>query len=297
MLLPDPSIDVHLLGAFVAREFGAADAELTFMPVGGDSWSYRAGPWWVSVRRDRQGHAPAAYEAARELRDAGYEFVAAPVRGRSGHVVNSVGGRPVVVTEYVEGRTSFPDGLPREQLRALAGAVDSLHAATVKAAVPRETFDLPFLNELDAAVARALAGENSVGPLGGEAAVVVRRNTERLADWRREIASCQAVCRETVRDFVLTHAEPDPPNVMITAADRLLLLDWGDLLWAPPERDARGLRPLGIDVGGRAAVLRFYELRWILSEVAEYVDRFTVRHTGDAADLDKWRELRRYLTT
>ncbi|TME63782.1 MAG: aminoglycoside phosphotransferase family protein [Chloroflexi bacterium] len=297
MLLPDPSIDVHLLGAFVAREFGAADAELTFMPVGGDSWSYRAGPWWVSVRRDRQGHAPAAYEAARELRDAGYEFVAAPVRGRSGRVVNSVGGRPVVVTEYVEGRTSFPDGLSGEQLRALAGAVESLHAATVKAPVPKETFDLPFMSELDGALARALAGADSVGPLGPEVSALVRRSTGRLAEWRREIASCQAECRKTVRDFVLTHAEPDPPNVMITTAGRLLLFDWGDLLWAPPERDARALRSLGIDVGGRAAVLRFYELRWILSEVAEYVDRFTVRHTGDAADLDKWRELRRYLTT
>src|SRR5207249_3487721 len=170
--------------------------------------------------------APAAYEAARELRDAGYEFVAAPVRGRGGRLVNSVGGRPVVVTEYVEGRTSFPDGLSGEQLRALASAVESLNAATVKAAVPRETFDLPFLNELDAAVARALAGANSVGPLGGEAAAVVRRNTERLAEWRRELASCQAECRETVRAFGLTHGEPDPPNVMLPGAGRLLRLVW-----------------------------------------------------------------------
>jgi aminoglycoside phosphotransferase (APT) family kinase protein len=95
---------------------------------------------------------------------------------------------------------------------------------------------------------------------------------------------------------VLTHGEPDPPNVMITSGGELLLLDWGDLLRAPPERDALALRTLGIAPPSRSHVLRFYELRWILSEVAEYVSRFTSPHTGNAEDLEKRGELARYLS-
>ena len=296
MLLPDPSIDVGALAQLLSAEFGAEQLTPTFVPAGGDSWCYRAGPWWVSVRRDRQGHVPANYEAARELRDAGYEFVVAPVRGRSGHVVNDVGGRPVVVTEFVEARSNFRDGLTREQLQQLVQAVDALHAARVSAAVPLEAFDLPFVEELDLALARAVAGADAAGPLGRDVSALVRRNDARIDEWREAIAVCQERCRAAPGELVLTHGEPDPPNMIITPEGELLLLDWGDLLRAPAERDFLSLRSLGIARPARRDVLRFYELRWILSEVAEYVARFTRPHEGNAEDREKRGELARYLT-
>ena len=296
MLLPDPSIDVGKLAQLLAAESGSAQLTPSFVPAGGDSWCYRAGPWWVSVRRDRQGHFPANYEAARELRDSGYEFVLAPVRGRNGKVVNSVDGRPVVVTEFVEERSNFRDGLTREQLQVLSQAVEALHSARVTVEVRPESFELPFADELEDALARAVAGPGIAGPLGGEVSDVVRRNEARIRDWREEIADCQERCRAAPGELVLTHGEPDPPNVMITPDGELLLLDWGDILRAPPERDALALRALGIAPPSRPHVLRFYELRWILSEVAEYVSRFTRPHTGNAEDLEKRSELARYLS-
>ena len=296
MLLPDPSIDVGELARLLAAEFDSPQLTPTFVPAGGDSWCYRAGAWWVSVRRDRQGHFPASYEAARELRDSGYEFVLAPTRGRSGSVVHSVDGRPVVVTEFVEARSNFRDGLTREQLQELAQAVEALHAARVTALVRTESFDLPFAGELEDALAHAVAGAGTSGPLGGDVSDVVRRNEARIRDWREEIADCQERCRAAPGDLVLTHGEPDPPNVIITPEGELLLLDWGDLFRAPPERDALALRALGIAPPSRPSVLRFYELRWILSEVAEYVARFTSPHTGNTEDLEKRGELARYLS-
>jgi spectinomycin phosphotransferase len=295
VLLPDPSIDAASLAHLLATEFGASELSPTFVPAGGDSWSYRAGHWWVSVRRDRQGHFPANYEAARELRDAGYEFVLAPVRGRSGHVVHSVNGRPVVVTEFVESRANYREGLAPVQRQELARAVKELHAARVSADVRSESFDLPFADELEGALARAAAGSLTAGPLGSDVSDLVSRNAARIADWREEIAVCQERCRASPGELVLTHGEPEPPNVLITPDDELLLLDWGDLLRAPPERDALSLRKLGIAPPARRDFLRFYELRWILSEVAEYVSRFTSTHEGNAEDIEKRGELARYL--
>lgn len=295
MLLADPSVDVASLAELLAIEFDSERLTPAFVPVGGDSWCYRAGPWWISVRRDRQGHFPANYEAARELRDAGYEFVLAPVRGRSGHVVHSVGGRPVVVSQFVESRVNSRDGLARVHLDALARAVEELHSARVSADVRAESFDLPFADELEEAIARAVAGSGSAGPFAEDVSDLVRRNSARVSDWREEIAVCQERSRASPGELVLTHGEPEPPNLIITPDDELLLLDWGDLLKAPPERDALSLRSLGIARPVRRDVLRFYELRWILSEVTEYVSRFTNPHEGNAEDHDKRRELARYL--
>jgi spectinomycin phosphotransferase len=174
-------------------------------------------------------------------------------------------------------------------------AVDALHAARVSAAVPSESFDLPFADELDQALARAFAGADAAGPFGSDVSALVRRNDARINEWREAIAVCQERCRASRGELVLTHGEPDPPNVIITPAGDMLLLDWGDLLRAPPERDVLALRSLGLAPRSRPDVLRFYELRWILSEVAEYVARFTSPHQGNAEDRDKRRELARYL--
>jgi spectinomycin phosphotransferase len=295
VLLPDPSIDVGALAQLLATEFDAGQLSPTFVPAGGDSWCYRAGPWWVSVRRDRQGHFPENYEAARELRDAGHEFVVAPLRGRSGRVIQSLDGRPVVITEFIDGTTHFPGGLPPVQRRDLSRAMNELHAARVAADVRSETFTLPFTTELDDGLARSSVGKH-VGPLAGEVAALVSRNEQRIREWRAEIEACQERARAGSGEMVLTHGEPDPPNVIVTPAGKLLLLDWGDLLRAPPERDAGVLRSVGLDAPGRPDIVRFYELRWILSEVAEYVARFTHPHSGNAEDLEKRRELARYLT-
>jgi spectinomycin phosphotransferase len=295
MLVPDPSIDVGSLAHLLVAEFGAGDLTPTFVPAGGDSWCYRAGPFWVSVRRDRQGHFPANYEAARELRDAGYEFVLAPIRGRSGRVVHTVSGRPVVVSDFVEARSNFREGLAPVHRQELSRAVKELHSARVSVDVRSEAFDLPFADELEGALARAATGAYTGGPLGSDVSELVSRNAARIGDWREEIAVCQDRCRAAPGEFVLTHGEPVPPNVLITPDDELLLLDWGDLLLAPPERDALSLRSLGIALSTRRDFLRFYELRWILSEVAEYVSRFTSPHEGNTEDLDKRAELARYL--
>jgi spectinomycin phosphotransferase len=206
-----------------------------------------------------------------------------------------VSGRPVVVTEFVESRANYREGLAPFHRQELARAVKELHSARVSADVRSESFDLPFADELERGIERAVAGAETAGPLGSDVSDLVSRNGARIGDWREEIAVCQERCRAAPGELVLTHGEPEPPNVLITPDDELLLIDWGDLLNAPPERDALSLRSLGIAPRARRDFLRFYELRWILSEVAEYISRFTSPHDGSAEDLEKRAELARYL--
>src|SRR5919206_421732 len=110
MLLPNPAVDEPGLRALLRERYGADPSELEFVPVGGDGWHYRCQPFWVSVRRDRQGHDPRAYRAAAELARAGLEFVLAPLADARGRVVHRVGAFPVVVLPLVEGDTLWRSG-------------------------------------------------------------------------------------------------------------------------------------------------------------------------------------------
>lgn len=295
MRLPDPTLDETALLALVTELYGAKSAQLQFQPAGGDSWCYRVDRWWVSVRRDRQGHVPQAYEAARDLREGGLDFVLAPEVGRNGAVVQWLGSRPVVVSRYVTGRPIFPDSATPEQALQVERMVAALRHAHVGRDLPREVFEEPFSEQRAAAVAAALAGAEASGPYGTAVTRLVRHNVERLAALEEEMRACQEACRRKQPPFVLTHGEPNRGNVFVTDEGQLLLMDWGDLAWAPPERDLVSRPDVGLPRLGDETVLRFYDLRWILSEIAEYVERFVHPHTGDREDQAMWRELLLYL--
>jgi spectinomycin phosphotransferase len=295
MLLPDPTLDEAALLALVTDLYGVTPARLEFQPVGGDSWSYRAGWWWVSVRRDRQGHFPQAYETAYELREGGLDFVLAPEVGRNGAVVQWLGTRPVLVSRYLAGRPIFPDQATPGQANQLESMVAAIHEGHTTRDLPRETFEQPLAEQLRRAVALALAGAETSGPYGEPVTRLVRHNSDRLTSLEEEMRACQAACRLQTPRFVLTHGEPNRGNLFLTADGRLLLMDWGDLAWGPPERDLVMRPDVGLPRTGDETLLRFYELRWVLGEIAEYVERFVEPHAGDAEDHAMWQELLLYL--
>ncbi len=283
MLRADPTIDVDGLARLLIDEYGATSSiALEFAPVGGDSWCFRARDLWVSVRRDRSGHRPAAYEAARALADDGADFVLAPRRGANGRVVHDVGGRPVVVFPFVDATPVFADHA--DELLSLVGR---LHATTLRTPLEHETFDLFFTDELRDALSAADAGVVA-GPYSAATIELVQRERVRIDTAHRRLLDLQRTCRALdPAGFVVTHGEPDG-NALRTNTGRLLLADVGTLLRGPPERDLHRL-PAPPDVAVAPDVAAFYRLAYALGEVAEYVARFTTEHPGDAADDDKWR--------
>lgn len=295
MLLPNPNIDERALAGLVAERYGADPGRLAFAPVGGDGWHYRCPPYWVSVRRDREGHDPGPYHAARELRDAGLEFVLAPVPDGGARIVHHLGPFPVVVLPLVEGSTLFETGLRPGEAAEIARMGERLHRATVTTPLAAETYDLPFSDELRSGLERASRASSRLGPYGEPIRVLVERNRGAIRAMVEEITALAALLRADPAPFVLTHGEPNPGNVLRGPSGRLYLIDWGDLRYGPPERDWTSLGDLGLDLPIRESFARFYQLRWDLGEIAEYTARFSAPHPGNAEDADRWRELSLYL--
>ncbi|MBE8520462.1 aminoglycoside phosphotransferase family protein [Amycolatopsis sp. H6(2020)] len=292
MLSENGSVDTELLRELVTRCFGPRDGELRFAPLGEDSWSYTWQDLWISVRRDVQGHVPAAYEGAFELHRGGLDFVLAPLAGADGSVVRYLAGFPVVVFPLLEAGQIGPGApLTASERAEVEEMLAALHGFAAPDRLPREEFTLPFA---DALAASPAAGPGA-GPFGERFAALVRSNADRLDALQAERDSLMHELRARDLEFVVTHGDLNGGNVLRTA-DRLKLADWGMLQWAPPERDRYHLsRTLGFPLRGDANVLRYYELRWQLSEIAEYAAVFTRPH-GDSADTRAmWRRLLAYL--
>ncbi|MBT2899215.1 aminoglycoside phosphotransferase family protein [Streptomyces sp. McG3] len=286
------------------RDHFPSDRELPgleFFPLGEDSWSYRCGPLWISVRRDLDGHFPGAYEVSLLLSESGKDYVLAPLTGRNGRVVHRIADFPVVVFPYVESATTPPAPPTQEQLVLLTSRLAEVHAFEPPASrpvdVPVEDFRFPFENDLDKALQTALNGEAAgCGPYVGPLAERVDRCRDFLAALREEAARVADECaaRWHGERPALTHGDPSLANVLFGKG--VDIIDWGGAMWAPPERDWAALnRVFGTAPRSRPEFLRFYELRWHLAEIAEYAMRFTGPHTGDADDDAMWERLTRYL--
>lgn len=295
MLLPLAGLNQEELTHVLVEQYGVDPGPLEFMPFGADSWCYRMADLWVSVRRDLRGHSPAPYEAARQLRAKGLDFVLAPIAGADGRVSRMVGGRPVVVFPCLP-VGEVPESPPPPELRAITGMVAAVHTATVEVDLPAETYALPFDDDLAWALDVARSGRPpDAGPYSLPFHALLRAAADRVEALRAEFADLAGRCAAADRPLVLTHGEPGGGNVLRHGA-ALLLADWGELMYGPPERDWYHLvRSFGAPPRGRPHFLRFYEIRWVFNELTEYAAWFFTPHTGDAQDREAWSQARRCL--
>jgi spectinomycin phosphotransferase len=297
MLLPPDDIDVARLRRAVASRYDVPETDALFVGLGEDSWAYRMGDLWISLRRDLRGHAPAAYETAHALRAAGLDFVLAPLASRDGEIVGRIAGRPLVVFPFVPSVQLTRESATTADARALVAMLDRVHATRVDLPLPVEDYQLGFAPELDAAVRFARLGQEPPGGYRRRLHRLLRRHDGYITALRAEAAELGRACARRGDALVLTHGEPSAQNVLRHDGG-LLLADWGGAAWGPPERDwfhlARTLRVT--EPGWRPQFLAFYQVKWILSEITEYAARFAAhRGPGDADDAAMWRRLTWYL--
>ncbi len=306
MLLEPGEIDRSRLLELLNVDYGIAASDLIFLPVGGDSFNYRAadgrgGRWFVNVKRTppfprpRGGRAglEASYRLAVALRDrADLGFLSCPIATRRGELVTAMEKLPVAVFPFLAGRSRPAES--DDERDAIAGVVRRLHQATDivrELDLPVEGFEPNFETTLLAAMQRALATGAAAGPHGTWLRERMSANRERLlgllARFHELRASALAGGRAA---WVVTHGEPYG-NTIWDAAGSFYLVDCGELCLAPAERDLVSLEL----PDGRTEPSELYSLRWILGEVAEYADQLSRPHQGTAEDERCRQELALYL--
>lgn len=322
-----PEVPESELRSHLDRYWDIAAVAIRYVPLGFGShhWDVTGQDgrrWFVTVddhRSGRLGIAPEeslpglerAMATARVLREAGLPFVVAPVPDGEGKVVRPLGedGFSILVLPWLDavalGEGSYASDDDRAAVIAMVAAI---HRATGSiATLPnRDSLEVYRRHQLEAALAD-LDMPWRAGPYAERAWELARRERDGILAALAFYDDLAERVRSGSDDWVITHGEPHPANVVRDAAGSLYLVDWDTCLLGPPERDlwmlARREHPAdlapytartGVDSVSAAAV-RLFRLRWDLSEIAEYLTWFRNPHRESPDSAIAWEELRDYL--
>jgi spectinomycin phosphotransferase len=317
---PPASLTLERLHEALAAGWGVRAAALEYVPAGAGSHHWKltgenGEPHFVTVDdldeknwlgdgRDAVftglGHALGTAAALR--REAGLEFVVAPVPGLDGDLVRRLDDKQTVsVFPFLAGLSypygSYGDSLLRDQALDM---VATLHRSALPpgATVPAHVPGFGGRDDLEAFLADPGRPWND-GPFGGAVrgmlAPCAAELSRLLAAFDRLVESTAAARASPV----ITHGEPHPGNLMLVEGT-LRLIDWDTTALAPPERDMsvvvaaedeRGLDRYQDRTGRRLnpAVLTLYRARWYLDDIASATRMFRHRHR-DNADSRLWRD-------
>jgi spectinomycin phosphotransferase len=294
----------------VADGWGLTIGSFRYFPEGGGAyhWIADAGdgrrwfvtcddldtkPWLGSDRDSVFDGLLAAYRTAMDLQNAGLAFVVAPFAASSGAPAERVDERhSVSVFEYVQGEPGQwgrPVGSrAHEQLVTMLA---ELHRSTpVVHGVVRRGLELPGRGEFEQALGEVDRRWDG-GPLSELArrALATHENTvvRSLADLDRLAVQLDG----PNSDGVVTHGEPHPGNLILTAGG-LALVDWDTVAVAHPERDLWMVADADVtllnryrDLTGitpKREALVAYRLLWALADLAAFTVRLRREHHRDA---------------
>lgn len=170
-----------------------------------------------------------------ELHALGIETVSRPVRLPNGGLSAELHERPLIVFDFVAGRSGRTLDYDFEEYVAL---LTRIHQATalITSPLPHETFLLPWATHFERMFPAVLEGLPATRPQA-ETQRLMRQHREQIErDWTT-LAAVARSCRQARWTPLLTHGDGLGDNVIVGDDGRLHLIDWDGPLRAPAERD------------------------------------------------------------
>jgi spectinomycin phosphotransferase len=230
-----------------------------------------------------------AFDTALALRDAGLQFVVAPIATRTGASLTRLDPR------YAMSLFPFLDGEPGHFERyedddhrgEVVAMLTELHAAAVATVPSTVGFGLPGRELLEAALAD-LDEVWTGGPLSEPARRAVGNVASELVELMTLADGLATTAQRRAGDWVVTHGEPHGGNTVRTS-EGWALVDWDTVALGPPERDLWMLadrdRELYRELTGTEVdqtAIDFFRLTWDLKDLAEYLDVLRSPHEENA---------------
>ena len=308
--LPDSQI-----AAAIRSHYDIAPASLASLPIGNDAaaWSYRvessAGRFFLKLRRGAPN--PGCLLAPLHLRRQGIAEAVAPRLTRAGELCVPLAGYTLAIYPWIEGESGWGRRLSARQFRAWGGIMRRVHSAAIDAelagALPRETFDQPWLRRL-AAVERALAAADQHDHISRELARFWHRKAAVIARVSRRYSQCSQRFAKRSPALGLCHADIHQANIMLDAGGGIHIVDWDEAIFAPIERDLMFFIDDGQSERETAAFLNgygdapidqlglaYYRYDWALQEICDDCERVLIMGRMSAAEreraLDAFRQL------
>jgi spectinomycin phosphotransferase len=243
--------------------------------------------------------------AAWLAREAGLEFVVAPVPTRARQIVGSLDTRhALTLFPYLDAAPSrLEDPIDDGERAATIDLLARLHTATPQSIqVPSRPLELANRQAIEDALDSLYVSWNG-GPYAEPGRELLGRHERTLRQAFARFDGLLDRVHEAGGPYVITHGEPHPGNLLRTQAG-LRLIDWDMTALARPERDLwwvisgdqdaeRYSSRTGWTVNQDALAL--YRLRWGLDDIAEFLSEIRAPHQRTADTLMYWTALQETL--
>lgn len=173
----------------------------------------------------------AGLPAVEEMKNLGVDRISYPIRGRPGlHFF--LDDRLIFLMNYIPAPQSYD-----YSLFAFGKLTAQIHAVSGKMQipVPTECFAFPDRELFDERLERGLKAVVD-DPVLSEFQKVLKRNEGNIRQLIEEFNRLAKICGKKIRPLVLTHGDA-PGNVLMKSFDDIYIIDWDELMLAPPERD------------------------------------------------------------
>lgn len=327
IVLEPPDLALERISAAVQQQYGLGIATLSRLTLGLDfaALTYRAttetgAAYFLKLRRG--GVIATALSVPRALADQGATQVVAPLPTRTGRLWAEMDPFTITVYPFIDGTTGMAHGMQQRHWLAFGAALRQVHDAQLPPAlaqtVPREAFTLAFLfrrlrqtpwPDVIAALEALLAAPADESPTLRELAAWWQTERALVLTLAERFTALGEQLRRTAPPLALCHADIHPNNLLIDRDDRLWLVDWDEVLYAPNECDLMmgigglgnypaGPRESGWFVEGYGstdvdpAALAFYRHARALGDIGYDIEQIVQPDTGDAARGDALRRLR-----
>jgi Ser/Thr protein kinase RdoA (MazF antagonist) len=218
------------------------------------------------------------------------------LRGRIPHVIPTADGsykyendeKVYILFDWIDGVTPRDEPLTKPQLASLALIIAELHTFTEKIptqpSIIREGYDIPFYDSL---MQRA---QNADENIPSEYLQTIIDKLHHLSDVSKTLPALNI-------PYTLCHNDIHGWNV-ITQGDRLVLLDWEGLQFAPREADLfmfkyerywgqrwneffDEYKKIHPNLELNETVMRFFQLRRRLTDIDEFINNITLDNASD----------------
>jgi len=199
----------------------------------------------------------------------------------------------------------FPHKSDRNDAMRLVGEIHNATAWIPVDSLRKETFLVPKRSELLQALDDLDTPWNA-GPYSESARLLLRDHGTAL---RQRLVQFDRLAAEILADrsgWVVSHGEPHAANIIRTRSGHMVVVDWADVAYAPPERDVWMLLDEAnpdwspymattnvTSLSERA--LAAYRLYWNLSDIAIFVSWCRCPHEQTEEMEMAWAELQAYV--
>jgi spectinomycin phosphotransferase len=215
-----------------------------FLPLGLDlsAWAFRAeaenAMFFLKLRKEIPN--PTGILIPRFLKEQGIQQVMAPLSTKDGDAWAYADDFYFILYPFITGKRVMDVGMSDVHWVEFGSVLKRLHSTKLTPEIlhqiKRERFvlkQLAFAKELHMQV----KASKSDDPFKKELAAFWRENYETISIILKRAEVLSKMMQETNQEFVLCHADIHTANLLLSADDKLYIVDWDETTLAPKERD------------------------------------------------------------